>query len=236
MKKKSMALMILTALICMSPFVDTKAYAEGENEVCNCSEEHLPFTDVPEDSWYSFYVHCAYNEGIINGRTETTFDPEGYVTMGEVATMAAKLHDRLMGRYTDFEANRTSPWYGQYLRYCYDNGIYRNPNVAQGKVKLYACENWNASAKRRDVAGMFAHVDQRPGRGFLNPDVPLTDIPDVDRSTPHHQEILTMYCMGVAVGDEWMRFNPDGKIRRSEAVALAVRLLFDDARVELPKG
>lgn len=234
MKNKSIALIILAAFVWI-PFVSTTAYAGG-NGIMPDGEEYLPFIDVDKDSWYGFYVQCAYNEGIINGRTETTFDPDGYVTMGEVATMAAKLHDRLMERHTGFEANRTAPWYGQYLRYCYDNGIYRNPNVAQGKVKLYACENWKAPAKRRDVAGMFAHVDQRPGRGFLNPDVPLTDIPDVDRSTPHHQEILTMYRMGVAVGDEWMRFNPDGKIRRNEAVALAVRLLFDDARVELPKG
>lgn len=234
MKKRRIALLLVAALICM-PFVSTNVYA-GRGNIMPDGEEHLPFTDVPEDSWYSSYVRWAHYEGIINGRTETTFDPEGYVTMGEVATMAAKLNDRLMERYTDFDANRTSPWYGQYLRYCYDNGIYRNPKVAQGKVKLYACENWNASAKRRDVAGMFAHVDQRPGRGFLNPDVPLTDIPDVDRGTPHHQEILTMYRMGVAVGDEWMRFNPDGKIRRNEVVALAVRLLYDDARVELPKG
>lgn len=235
MKRKSVGLLLLTALLCLSPLFSAKAYA-GRGRIMPNGEEYFPFTDVPDDSWYKFYVLVAYNEGIVNGRTETTFAPNGYVTMGEVATMAAKLHDRLMERHTDFEANRTSPWYGQYLRYCYDNGIYRNPNVAQGKVKLYACENWNAPAKRRDVAGMFANVDQRRGRMLLNPDVPLTDIPDVDRSTPHHQEILTMYRMGVAVGDEWMRFNPDGKIRRNEVVALAVRLLFDDARVELPKG
>ena len=235
MKRKSVGLLLLAALICLSPLYSRKAYA-GRGQIMPDGEEYLPFVDVDEDSWYSFYVQCAYNEGIINGRTKTTFDPEGYVTMGEVATMAAKLHDRLMERNTDFQATQTSPWYGQYLRYCYENGIYRNVKVAQGKVKLYACENWNAPAKRRDVAGMFAHVDQRPGQMLLNPDVPLTDIPDVDRSTPHHQEILKMYRMGVAVGDEWMRFNPDGKIRRNEAVALAVRLLFDDARVELPKG
>ena len=236
MKKKSIALIILAALVFMSPFAATKAYAEGENEVCNCGEEHLPFTDVPEDSWYSSYVRWAYYEGIINGRTETTFDPDGYVTMAEVATMAAKLHDRLLERNTNFQASGTSPWYGQYLRYCYENGIYRNEKVSRGQAKLYTCENWNAPAKRRDVAGMYAYVDQRSGRSILNPDVPLTDIPDVDKRTPHHQEILTLYRMGVAVGDEWMRFNPDGKIRRSEAVALAIRLLYDDAKVELPKG
>lgn len=235
MKRKSVGLLLLAALICLSPLYSRKAYA-GRGQIMPDGEEYLPFIDVDEDSWYSFYVQCAYNEGIINGRTKTTFDPEGYVTMAEVATMAAKLHDRLMERNIDFQVTQTSPWYGQYLRYCYENGIYRNVKVAQGKVKLYACENWNAPAKRRDVAGMFAHVDQRPGQMLLNPDVPLTDIPDVDRSTPYHQEILKMYRMGVAVGDEWMRFNPDGKIRRNEAVALAVRLLFDDARVELPKG
>lgn len=67
--------MILTALICMSPLWTQKLMPSG-NEVCNCSEEHLPFTDVPEDSWYSSYVRWAYYEGIINGRTETKFDPQ----------------------------------------------------------------------------------------------------------------------------------------------------------------
>ena len=100
MKKKSVALMILAALVFMSPLAATKSYAEGEDNMCNCGEEHLPFTDVPEDSWYSFYVRWAYYEGIINGRTETKFDPNGYVTMAEVATIAAKLHDRLLERNT----------------------------------------------------------------------------------------------------------------------------------------
>lgn len=235
MKMKKVALILLAALVCMSPFAATTSYA-GRGHIMPNGEEYLPFTDVPEDSWYDFYVRCAYNEGIINGRTKTTFDPNGYVTMAEVATMAAKLHDRLLERNTDFQGNPTSPWYGQYLRYCYENGIYKNQKVARGQVKLYAGEKWNAPAKRRDVASMYAYVDQRPGRALLNPDVPLTDIPDVDKCTPHHQEILTLYRMGVAVGDEWMRFNPDGYIRRNEAVALAIRLLYDDAKVELPKG
>lgn len=235
MKMKKVALILLAALVCMSPFGATTSYA-GRGHIMPNGEEYLPFTDVPEDSWYDFYVRCAYNEGIINGRTKTTFDPNGYVTMAEVATMAAKLHDKLLARNTNFQAAGTSPWYGQYLRYCYDNGIYKNEKVAQGQRELFSCENWNAPARRRDVAGMFAHVDQRTGRALLNPDVSLTDIPDVNESTPNHQEILTMYRMAVAVGDETKRFNPDGKIRRSEAVALAVRLLFDDARLELPKG
>ena len=235
MKRKSVCILLLAAMFCISPFACTKSYA-GRGNIQPNGEEYLPFTDVPEDSWYSFYVHCAYNEGIISGRTKTTFDPKGYVTMAEVATIAAKLHDRLLEKNTDFQSIGTSPWYGQYLYYCYKNEIYRNPKVAEGKVKLEACENWNAPAKRRDVAGMFAYVDGRIGRPLLNPDVPLTDIPDVDQTTPHHEEILRMYRMGVAVGDEWMRFNPDGKIRRNEAVALAVRLLLDETRVELPKG
>lgn len=235
MRRKSVGLLLLTALLCLSPLFAAKAYA-GRGHIMPNGEEYFPFTDVPDDSWYKFYVLVAYNEGIVNGRTETTFAPNGYVTMGEVATMAAKLHIALMEQPFRFQKKYEGPWYEQYVRYCFENNIYKNKRIDAGKAELYSCENWNAPAKRSDVAVMFANVDQRRGRMLLNTDVPLTDIPDVDRSTPHHQEILTMYRMGVAVGDEWMRFNPDGKIRRSEAVALAVHLLFDDARVELPKG
>lgn len=104
MKRKSVGLLLLTALLCLSPLFSAKAYA-GRGHIMPNGEEYFPFTDVPEDSWYKFYVLVAYNEGIVNGRTETTFAPNGYVTMGEVAIMAAKLHIALMEQPFRFQKN-----------------------------------------------------------------------------------------------------------------------------------
>ncbi|MBQ6789039.1 MAG: S-layer homology domain-containing protein, partial [Clostridia bacterium] len=45
----------------------------------------LPFTDVP-DTWYTSAVECVYSEGIMKGKTETTFDPTAKITRAEVVT------------------------------------------------------------------------------------------------------------------------------------------------------
>ena len=45
-----------------------------------------PFTDVPEGSYYIDAVDWAYNTGVTTGTSDTTFDPEGSCTRGQVVT------------------------------------------------------------------------------------------------------------------------------------------------------
>jgi hypothetical protein len=51
-----------------------------------CTMEN-PFSDVPDGKWYSDAVVWAYAMGITNGRTATTFDPNGVLTREQMATM-----------------------------------------------------------------------------------------------------------------------------------------------------
>ena len=46
-----------------------------------------PFTDVPADKWYTNAVAWAYDEGIVNGMTLTTFAPEDPVTREQMAAI-----------------------------------------------------------------------------------------------------------------------------------------------------
>lgn len=54
----------------------------------NTIGEKLKFTDVPEDSWYYSYVYTAYNSGIVNGTSETTFGSGQAITRQDLAVMA----------------------------------------------------------------------------------------------------------------------------------------------------
>ena len=45
------------------------------------------FTDVTADAWYAKAVSWAVEAGIVKGKSETTFDPEGNITREEIATM-----------------------------------------------------------------------------------------------------------------------------------------------------
>ena len=49
-------------------------------------EAAAPFTDVPEDSYYIGAVNWAYNTGVTTGKTDSTFDPDGLCTRGQVVT------------------------------------------------------------------------------------------------------------------------------------------------------
>ena len=45
------------------------------------------FDDVVADAWYAKAVSWASEAGIVNGTSETTFDPEGKITREQIATM-----------------------------------------------------------------------------------------------------------------------------------------------------
>ena len=54
---------------------DVSAYASG------------PFTDVPGDAWYARYVNWAAANAIVNGTSETTFDPNAAISRQDMAVM-----------------------------------------------------------------------------------------------------------------------------------------------------
>ena len=97
--------------------------------------ENNKFTDVKSGSWYSGYVGTANQYGIVNGKTETSFDPQGTITREEAASMisrAAKLcgmdteYDNMAARdilagFDDYV--KCSSWAQSPLAFCYDKGI-----------------------------------------------------------------------------------------------------------------
>ena len=85
------------------------------------------------------------------------------------------------------------------------------------------------------MAYMFSRCDTEPYE--INPDVPLTDIPDVYDTTAFAYEILDLYRRGIAVGsDEYMTFYPNEQVKRSEAAAFIARILCYDMRIGLSKS
>ncbi|SHK28852.1 S-layer homology domain-containing protein [Paramaledivibacter caminithermalis] len=55
------------------------------------SDDYIPFEDVDEGSWYYKAVAVAYKNGLINGRSERTFDPKGNITRQEMTKIIAKV-------------------------------------------------------------------------------------------------------------------------------------------------
>ena len=65
-------------LVTMLYRLEGKPGIEGKTE---------PFTDVNEGEWYYDAIVWAYSNKVVNGMTETTFEPNGSVTREQVATI-----------------------------------------------------------------------------------------------------------------------------------------------------
>ena len=71
------------AITANADFAKTKIYTDGQ------------FTDVPATEWYADSVKEAYEFGIMNGNSATTFAPDGTLTVAEGITVAARLYSTM---------------------------------------------------------------------------------------------------------------------------------------------
>ena len=100
------------------------------------AEATSKFTDVPASKWYAGYIGAANGKGIVNGRSATTFDPEGLITRQEAAVMvtnaakicmmktdldSTKMRDTL-AQFSDYIT--IADWAKNAMAFCYSEGIY----------------------------------------------------------------------------------------------------------------
>ena len=93
------------------------------------------FADVTENDWFYDYVNAAYKYGIINGVSDTEFNPNGTITREEAAVMVTRAA-KLCGMNVEMEVSeardilagfldyvKASDWAVTPLAFCYDNEI-----------------------------------------------------------------------------------------------------------------
>ncbi len=115
------------------------------------------FPDVPPEKWYASWVAAAARFGIVNGRDDGRFDPEGDIDLQEAAAMVCRAA-RLCGLdaaltaeetraalkgYTDLD--KLQSWAEPTLAWCLKNGVVHRTGALQPREKVL----------RGEIAGMF---------------------------------------------------------------------------------
>ncbi len=206
-------------------FGDTLSFCQtcGTKVSPNFGWNTLPFADVLSDSWYYTYVGIVFDAGIMNGKSETAFDPDAGLTVAEAAKIAAVIHAKQTWAAEEFAAGGEH-WYDVYVNYC------RRNEIIDDDVNL----DWEKSATRAEMAYIFSRCDT--DIVYIN-EVTTSDIPDVSDETDFSYEILELYNRGIAVGsDAAYTFYPDTGVKRSEAAAIVSRILNPRLRIALPKN
>jgi len=178
----------------------------------------FPFTDVPTGAWYYNDVKIAYESGLINGSSATTFSPDNNLTYAEAIKLAACMHQL----YTTGSVTLTngSPyWYDSYVTYAKAVGIISTDYI------------WTAQATRAGYMAIFANALPASALAAINT-VPDDSIPDVKMTHPQAAAIYKLYRAGILQGvDAAHNCNPASNIKRSEVAAILTRMMNADARV-----
>jgi hypothetical protein len=187
----------------LSNFTKVNTYTAGQ------------FTDV-SDQWFAPNVQTAYEYGLMNGTTATTFSPEKNLTLAEAVKMAACLHSIYNTGKAVFPS--ATPWYQPYADYSLQNGILAAPYV-----------NYATDATRSDFAVLFAGALPDEALAAKNT-IADNEIPDVRIDFSYGPAVYKLYRAGILTGDSSGSFKPNSYIQRSEAAAIVTRMANADFR------
>lgn len=118
MKIKKLLCLVL-AITCCLGILSTSVFAKKEKAFDNLTKNKIMYTytfkDVKRNDWYYSSVKNCYEFGLINGKGNNTFDPNGTMTVAEAIALVVRTHVK-MYKHTDSFDN-TAPWYTTYVDY-----------------------------------------------------------------------------------------------------------------------
>ena len=108
-------------------YTESEGYANdilSVSIIVECKAAELPFTDVTEKDWSYKDIAYAYEKGLMNGTSETTFDPQVTTSRAMIVTILYRLESSPVINYpmtfTDVESGT---WYTEAIRWAQSTGV-----------------------------------------------------------------------------------------------------------------
>ena len=182
------------------------------------------FKDVPQNAWYVSAVQYAYDNGIMTGKTATTFAPNANLTRAEFATVLYSQAGKPSVTYRPiFKDVEQGAWYSSAVLWAYDKGI----------VSGYANGSFGTSDKitREQLALMMYKYAQMKGYDLTSDDSILSSFSDEAAiSNWARGAIQWAASWGIMSGkgkgsDGKPMLDPKGNATRAECAAMIKKLL-----------
>lgn len=221
MKKLLSALLSLALVLGVTPSVGAEESSSGG------------FTDVSADAWYASYVNDMAAGGYVTGVDETTYDPNGNLSVAQFTAMIA---NAFYGEtLAEEKQNNTGAWWDPFFSAVDARGGMENTKAA---AHFFNWRNWDnyadVSITRCDVAAMIANLVHERGIEPMNAvdaDLFIRTLPDT--VSPHyHISVATAYQYKLMTGRANGEFDGDATLTRGEAAAVLSGLLYTDLILE----
>ena len=228
MKMSKKLLSILLAVLMLTALMPFSALAAN-----------LPFKDVPADEWYYPVVKTAYEKGITNGVTRTTFEPNATVTremflvmlfraadvqldwIHQVVTAQSDMFFSAMG----FEDVAKGAWYAEAVYCAWVMKVTNGVDATHFGVGQPITREQMATLAERFMNARL-HVALKAAEH------PAAAFSDADQVSGWAKEAVeAMRVAGILQGDDQQRVNPKSHATRAEATAVILRLADATERV-----
>ena len=183
------------------------------------------FADVPRNEWYYNDVAAASRRELIDGLTETEFDPAGTLTGAQCVKLAACMHQLRSAGAVTLENSAGGLWYGTYVAYALTNGI-----LDAG------LDDFDSPVTRTQFVQLFYRALPESEYAPLN-DIADGRIPDVAMTDEAAAEIYRFFRAGILSGypadgvHAEGAFGPADTISRAEVAAIMNRMFDASARI-----
>ena len=178
-----------------------------------------PFADVSESDWFFKNVEYTFKNGLFNGTTDTTFEPNSDLTRAMLVTVLWRADGKPQ---TDFDIPFTDADNGEYyaeaLRWAVSEGIVKGISD-----NLFAP---NDSITREQTAAILFRYAQYKGTAPSGAWAIRLDYADTDKISDYSLEAV-MYCRlkGIMMGGDNNFFSPQNNTTRAETSAVLQRYL-----------
>lgn len=183
-----------------------------------------PFTDVSTKSWYFSDVVAAYERGLVNGITATTYEPDSLLRIGQAIKLAACMHQLYHEGQVTIEQVSGNGWYIPYVEYALSKGI------ISGEF-----DDYNADITRQQFISIFYNALPESEYAAIN-EIADGAIGDVDMSADWAAMVYAFYRAGILTGytdsPQYADhdFGPDSFISRAEVATIMNRMFDASAR------
>ena len=186
-----------------------------------------PFTDVPEDVWYTEYVLMMAEAGIIKGMTETTFEPETNLTRAQLVTMLYRLvgEPEVEGLTEPFTDVPDGLWYTDAVIFAYNTGIVKGVTETTFEP--------DAKITREQLVTILYRLAQAAGVDVsIGEETNILSYPDAEKVSPYAVEAI-QWAVGAGIlngityeGDKEIYLAPQGLATRAQAAKLIVTFVI----------
>ena len=182
-----------------------------------------PFTDVPDDVWYTDYVLMMAEAGIIKGMTETTFEPETNLTRAQMVTMLYRLvgEPEVEGLAEPFTDVPEGLWYTDAVIFAY------NAELVKGVTET-TFEPDTKITREQFVTILYRLAVLLGADVSIGEDTNILSYPDAEKVSPYAVEAL-QWAVGAGIlngityeGDNEIYLAPQGLATRAQAAKLIV--------------